>query len=85
MTRLPKGMKNSAAFFQRVIEKILKDISGVIVYQDDISIHVPSTDVLAKPISAVFKRLEEKDITVNPSKSILNATEVKFLSHQISS
>ena len=27
----------------------------------------------------------EKDITINPPKSILNTTEVKFLGHQISS
>ena len=85
MMRLPKGMKNSAAIFQRVMETILKNIPGVVVYQDDILLYAPSSDSLAKRISTVFKRLEEKDVTVNSSKSILNETEVKFLGHHISS
>ena len=85
MMRLPKGLKNSAAIFQRVMETILKNIPGVKIYQDDILIHAPSSDSLAKRVSSVFKRLEEKDITVNSSKSVLNATEVKFLGHHISS
>ena len=65
MMRLPKGMKNSAAVFQRVMETVLKNIPGVIVYQDDILIHAPSSDSLAKRVSTVFKRLEEKDKTIN--------------------
>ena len=45
MLRLPKeaaGMKNFSAIFQRVIEELLKDITGVLVYQDDILLHAPS-------------------------------------------
>ena len=84
MLRLPKGMKNSAAIFQRVIEVILKDIPGVLVYQDDILLHAPTSDVLAKRLSAVFNRLEEKNVTINHSKSVLNSSEVKFLGHLIS-
>ena len=85
MTRLPKGMKNSAAIFQRVIETILKNIPGLVVYQDDILLHAPSSDSLAKRLSTVFRRLEEKGVTINRSKSVLNVTEVKFLGHVISS
>ena len=84
MLRLPKGMKNSSAIFQRVIELILKDIPGVLVYQDDILLHAPSSDTLAKRLSAVLKRLEEKDVTVNREKSVVNVSEVKFLGHLIS-
>ena len=85
MQRLPKGMKNSSAIFQRVIESILKDIPGLLVFQDDILLHAPSSDVLAKRVSAVLNRLNEKGVTVNPSKCILNANEVKFLGHLVSS
>jgi transposase InsO family protein len=85
MLRLPKGMKNSSAIFQRVIEVILKDIPGVLVYQDDVLLHAPTTDALARRLSAVLNRLDEKDVTINRSKSILNSTEVKFLGHLISS
>ena len=85
MTRLPKGMKNSAAVFQRVIESLLRGIAGVVVYQDDILVHAPTSDQLAKHLNAVFRRLEEKGVTVNQSKSVLNTPEVKFLGHLVSS
>jgi transposase InsO family protein len=85
MLRLPKGMKNSSAIFQRVMESTLKDIPGVVIFQDDILLHAPSSDTLAKRLSSVMNRLDEKGVTVNQSKSILNATEVKFLGHLISS
>ena len=85
MTRLPKGMKNSSAIFQRVMEQILKGIQGLIIYQDDILLHAPSSDALAKRLSALFRRLQEKGITVNHDKSVLNTTEVKFLGHVLSS
>ena len=85
MLRLPKGMKNSSAVFQRVMELILKNIPGVLIFQDDILLHAPSSDILAKRLSSVLARLDEKGVTVNQSKSILNATEVKFLGHLISS
>ena len=84
MLRLPKGMKNSSAIFQRVIEALLKDIPGVLIYQDDILLHAPSSDILAKRLSAVLNRLDEKDVTVNRTKSILSTDKVKFLGHLIS-
>ena len=78
MTRLPKGMKNSSAIFQRVIEEILSGIRGVLVYQDDILLHAPSSDILAKRVSNVLKRLEENNVTVNAKKSVM-FTEKKQL------
>ena len=85
MTRLPKGLKkNSFAIFQRVMEKILKDLPGVIIYQDDILIHAPSSNLLAKRLSSVISRLQQKNITVNQKKSVMLAKEVKFLGHLVS-
>ena len=84
MTRLPKGLKNSSAIFQRVMETILKDLPGVIIYQDDILIHAPSSDLLAKRLSSVISQLQQKNVTVNQVKSVMLAKEVKFLGHLVS-
>ena len=85
LTRLPKGMKNASAIFQRVMEETLKDLDGLIIYQDDILIHASSSDNLARRVANVLKRLEQKNVTINTEKSIMNATEIKFLGHQLSS
>jgi hypothetical protein len=79
LTRLPKGMKNSSAIFQRVMEDILKDIAGVVVYQDDILIHAISADELAKRVSSVIGRLDQKRVTINKEKSAMIATKMRFL------
>ena len=69
LTCLPKGMKNSASIFQRVIESVLHGIPGVLVYQDDILVHAQTSDQLAKRLS-IFRRFEEKGVTLNQSKSV---------------
>ena len=83
MTRLLKGMKNSSAIFQKAMEGILKDIEGLIIYQDDILIYATSSELQAKRLSNVLKRLDQKRVTINMEKSLVNVEEVKFLGHQL--
>ena len=79
--RLPKGLKTSSFIFQRVIEEILSGIDGLVVYQDDILVYAKSSSELARRVSSIIQRLEQKSVTINSEKSILNATRVKFLGH----
>ena len=44
--RLQMGMKNASAIFQRTMETILSDLKGVLIYQDDVAIFAPTTEVL---------------------------------------
>ena len=81
LTRLPKGMKNSSALFQRAMEAILKDIPGVIIYQDDILVHAESSDLLARRVTSVLRRLDEKNVSINRAKSVLNSSQIRFLGH----
>lgn len=83
MLKLPKGMKNSSVIFQR--DGIYsQEQPGIRIFQDD-SLYAPSSATLAKRLSAVLDRLDEKGVTVNQSKSIFNTGEVKVLGHLISS
>ena len=72
-------MRNSSAIVQRVMEDILRGISGVIIYQDDILITAASSYELAKRVTNVQRRLEQRNVTLNLQKSILLAKEVRFL------
>lgn len=55
------GMKTASAFFKRCMEQIVKNIPGVVAYQDDI--HATSDSQLNKRFSQVVKRLEENSVT----------------------
>lgn len=84
INRLQMGMKNSAAIFQRVMESILSDIKGILIYQDDVAIYAANKEQLEKRLEAVKKRLQEKNITLNRDKSIEYTEELSFLGFKIS-
>lgn len=50
------------ALFQRAMEAILKDIPGGIIYQDDILVHAESSDLLARRVTSILRRLDKKSI-----------------------
>lgn len=84
MNRLTMGMKNSASIFQRVMESILSDIKGVLIYQDDVAIYAENKEALEKRLKAVKTRLAEKRITINESKSVEYCEILTFLGFKIS-
>lgn len=84
LTRLPKGLKNSSAIFQRTMENVLKGLKGVIIYQDDLLLHGKDDNELTRRLTAVTKRLEDKGFTINVNKSVFLAKEIKFLGYLIS-
>ena len=54
-------------------------------YLDDILIASPDNDTNAKHLSAVFSRLLKAGLAINGDKCILDASEVTFLGHKVSS
>ena len=84
LTRLPKGLKNSSAIFQRTMENVLKGLKGLIIYQDDLLLHGKDDNELTRRLTAVTKRLEDKGFTINVNKSVFLAKAVKFLGYLIS-
>jgi hypothetical protein len=85
INRLQMGMKNASAIFQRVMEQILADIKGIIIYQDDILVFAENEAALNKRLIAVKTRLNEKRITINWKKSTELASEISFLGFHVSS
>ena len=78
------GMKNASAIFQRVMEQVLSDIKGLIIYQDDVLVYANNESTLQKRLKAVKTRLAEKQITINEEKSITLTDEVSFLGFRVS-
>ncbi|VDO64925.1 unnamed protein product [Schistosoma margrebowiei] len=58
----------SKAIFQKVINKVVSDLEGVEVYQDDLIIHGSDKVVHDQRLIALLRRLTDKNITVNPDK-----------------
>ena len=83
--RLQMGMKNSASVFQNCMENsVLKGLTHVIAYQDDLIIYATTEGSLQKHLAAVLGRLREKRVTVNPDKCVQKARSIEFLGRVVS-
>ena len=79
VNRLQMGMKNASAIFQRCIEHIIKGLTGVIAYQDDVLVVAESSTQLHKRLGQLKKRLTEYNVTVNEKKCIEESDSLTFL------
>ncbi|VDP50147.1 unnamed protein product [Schistosoma curassoni] len=61
------GLSCSPAIFQEVMNKVVSDLEGVEVYQDDLIVYGSDKVVHDERLIALLRRLIERNITVNPN------------------
>lgn len=83
--RMPFGLKNAPATFQRVMDNVLKGLQGKIclVYMDDIIIYSTSLQEHLVNLTKVFQRLRDTNLKIQIDKSEFLKKEVAFLGHII--
>ncbi|MCP3663284.1 MAG: DDE-type integrase/transposase/recombinase, partial [Gammaproteobacteria bacterium] len=77
-TRLPMGLSESGAVFQRASEKCLEGLDGVFPYFDDILV---TGDTHDERLLNVFGRLERDGFRVGEEKLSLSKRELSMLGH----
>ena len=83
--KLPMGLKDSAAVFQRLVHQTLIDSPGCEPYVDDILVYGTTRDEHDNNLLQALKRLDDKDLRLNLDKCVIAAKSVSFLGHIISS
>lgn len=84
--RLPFGLKNAPAIFQRMIDNVLKEFIGELcyVYIDDIIIFGGRTaEEHLENVEKVFAKLQKAKLRVNLDKTEFLKTETEFLGYLI--
>lgn len=83
--RMPFGLKNAPATFQRVMDDILKGLQNktCFVYMDDIIVFSTSLQEHIVNLKQVFGKLRESNLKVQLDKSEFLRKEVAFLGHII--
>lgn len=84
-TRMPFGLKNAPATFQRAMNSILAEYIGIIcfVYLDDIIIIGYNLENHLDNVSKILKRLSDFNLKVQLDKCEFLKTETEFLGHVI--
>ena len=83
--RLPQGLKNSPATFQRIVNNILGDLKGqnVWCYVDDASVGSMTPEEHLKDLSIVLSRLNKAGAKLKFSKCTWGANEATVLGHKV--
>ena len=83
-TRCPFGLSQAPAYFQRLINKVIKGLPFAFGYLDDVLIHSPDIETHLQHIRIFFQRLREADLKLKNSKCNYFKTHVQYLGHLVS-
>ncbi len=64
------GLLGCPASFQRLMETVLRNISNVLVYIDDVLLHTATHEEHLKVLEKVFERLHQNHLKVNLDKCV---------------
>lgn len=83
--RIPFGVTNGVASFQRVIDKIISDeqLQGVFAYLDDVTICGKDQMEHDKNLKSFFSAVEKYGLTLNKDKSYFSQTSICLLGYTI--
>ena len=84
--RLPFGLTNSPATFQRLMQRVLGELhlSTCLVYLDDIVVFSRNIDEHFERLQQVLSRLSEAGLKLKPSKCHFLHRKLKYLGHIVS-
>lgn len=84
-TRLPFGLRNASAIFQRALDDILRNHIGkrCYVYIDDILVFGKSKEEHIANLEIIFRTLENSNLKVNLDKSEFLKEEINFLGFNV--
>ena len=84
--KMPMGLKNAPATFQRLMDRILLGLQNVemLVYLDDIIIYARSLADHLRKVILLFDRLRAAKLVLQPDKVDFLRREVQFLGHVVS-
>ena len=78
---MPFGMKNAPATFQRMVNKLVRNIDGCEGYIDDVVIFSDNWSDHIRQIERFFQIMREAKLTINLMKSEFGKATVKYLGH----
>ena len=84
--RIPFGLKNAGATFQRAIDLAFENEKDVflVVYLDDLTVFSKSDEEHMHHLKIVFQKCRKYGLSLNPKKRLFVMEEGKLLGHIIS-
>jgi transposase InsO family protein len=81
--KMPFGLVNATATFNRLMRKVLLQLDNVDSFVDDVLIHTPTWEEHLTVLKDVLEALKRAGLTIRPSKCNIGYTSLEFLGHNI--
>ena len=82
--RSPQGLNSSPAYFQRLLDFVLKEIDRCYVYIDDVVISAHSHEGSLQTLQQVFSGFCVHNLKIKPSKCHIGTGSISYLGYKIS-
>ncbi|KAK7109519.1 hypothetical protein V1264_013548 [Littorina saxatilis] len=84
--RMPMGLATAPATFQRLMQSTMNDLvfQILLIYLDDLLVYSRDFDEHLQRLQAVFDRLKEVGLKLNPRKCFLARKSVEYLGYTVS-
>jgi hypothetical protein len=85
-TVMPFGLKNATSTFTRTMSLVFKELGDKFlkVFVDDLNVHSECWEDHLRHLEAVFSKLREVNLKLNPGKCCFVAKSITFLGHVVS-
>ena len=83
--RLPYGLSNSPASFQRLIDVVLRNLTGTecFVFIDDVILFSDTIQEHARRLEHVLQRFEKANLQLQPEKCVFAQPQVEYLGYVV--
>ncbi|XP_047998783.1 uncharacterized protein LOC125236128 [Leguminivora glycinivorella] len=83
--RMPFGLRNAPATFQRMIDRFRVSLEGIkmLGYLDDLIVFSTTFQTHLADLRKIFQRMREYNLTINKDKCRFFASSIKYLGHLI--
>jgi len=84
--RLPYGLSNSPASFQRLMDVVLRNLTGELCYVfiDDVLVFADTNEEHARRLEKVLRRFEKANLLLQPEKCAFAQPQVNYLGYVVS-
>ncbi len=82
--RMPFGLMNSGAKFQRKVDRAVADLEVVFAYVDNMDVASKNAEEHAIHLWQLFTGLREHGLVINAEKCVFGASSIEFLGHRLS-
>lgn len=82
--KMPFGLRNAGNTFQRFMHEVLRGLDFCFSYLDDILVVSDDEKTHHDHLRAIFSRLKQFGLVINPDKCLFGAKEVVFLGYLVS-